>query len=218
MSYVSRYTLAAVGRGNRALPLRAEGNGWQGEAGPRRERPEPMAGDQGLVARVAHGDQAAFATLYDRYAPLVYGIAKRVLGDATQAEDITQSVFTRIWAKPESFAGGNFTAWIGRVARNAALDVLRSSYTRTREPEMPVELPAETELEEEVFQRLTSGAVVAALESLPPDQRQAIERAFFQGFSYREVAEQLGAPLGTVKSRIRTALQRLSETLSEVRT
>lgn len=166
-----------------------------------------------LIARVVQGDKAAFATLYDSHVPLVYGICKRILGNPTQAEDVTQSVFTMLWAKPSSFAGGNFAAWLARVARNASLDVLRSAAVRTREPDMPEDLVADSDLEDQVFERARSSAIAEALLTLPADQREAIEQAYFQGLSYREVAERLGAPLGTVKSRIRAGLHRLWDAL-----
>ena len=169
--------------------------------------------ERSVLAAVSRGDKNAFAGLYDRHVSLVYGIAKRILGDPAQAEDVTQSVFTMLWAKPGSFGGGNFAAWIARVARNAALDIVRSAAVRTREPEMPIDIASDNDLEDEVFSRLQSSAVVQALSTLPDDQRQAIEQAYFQGLSYSEVAARLGAPLGTVKSRIRTGLRRLWETL-----
>jgi len=169
--------------------------------------------ERNVLARVAHADKNAFADLYDRHVSLVYGIAKRITGNPTQAEDITQSVFTMLWARPGSFGGGNFAAWIARVARNAALDVVRSAAVRTREPEMPIDIASDNDLEDEVFSRLQSSTVVQALRTLPDDQREAIEQAYFQGLSYSEVAARLGAPLGTVKSRIRTGLRRLWEML-----
>ncbi len=171
--------------------------------------------DARLVTRVAAGDHDAFAALYDRHAPLVFGIARRVLDNQQQAEDITQSVFLQIWSRPQTFAGGNFAAWLARVARNAALDVLRSAALRKREPEMPTEIPVESALEDQVFERVRSAAVQSAVAALPDDQRLAIEQAYFGGLSYREVAERLNAPLGTVKSRIRIGLRRLFETLNQ---
>ncbi len=172
-----------------------------------------VSDERALLMKLQAGDQAAFTALYDRYSHLVYGIAKRILGNPTQAEDITQSVFTTVWTRPEAFAGGNFGAWISRVARNAALDVVRSAAVRTREPEMPADLVSQNDLEDEVFSRLQSSAIIQALNALPYEQRQAIEQAYFHGLSYSQVAAAIGAPLGTVKSRIRAGLRRLWETL-----
>lgn len=178
------------------------------------ERKNDMQDDV-LVDRILLGDHDAFTALYDRHSALVYGVARRMLGDGPQAEDVAQSVFLRVWTRPELYRGGNFGAWIARVARNACLDILRSSAVRLRDPELPADVAADLEIDEEVFGRLRAEAVTAALDSLSPDQRSAIEKAYFQGLSYREVAEQLGAPLGTVKSRIRSGLQQLWQALKQ---
>jgi RNA polymerase sigma-70 factor, ECF subfamily len=175
----------------------------------------PVNDDRNLVRRIDASDRNAFAELYDRHADVVYGICRRILKDSAAAEDVTQSVFTMLWAKPSSFAGGNFSAWITRVARNAALDVLRSAAVRTREPEIPPDIPAAGNIEDEVVSRLQSSAIADALARLPDDQRAAIEQAYFGGMSYREVAERLGAPLGTIKSRIRSGLAQLWQALQQ---
>ena len=185
----------------------------QGFAVETQEAWPAVSDERTLLLNLQASDRAAFTSLYDRYAPLVYGIAKRIVGDSAQAEDVSQSVFTMLWTRPQAFAGGNFAAWISRVARNAALDVVRSAAVRTREPEMPDDLVSDTRLEDEVFSRLQSSDVARALQELPDDQRQAIEQAYFLGLSYSQVAARIGAPLGTVKSRIRTGLRRLWEIL-----
>lgn len=175
-----------------------------------------MSDDLSLFARLSRGDHAAFSELYDQHARMVYGIAKRVLGDGAQAEDVAQSVFLQLWSRPEAFAGGNFAGWLARVARNKALDILRSSAVRTREPDMPTNLASEAGLEDEVFSRDRASAVVGAVALLPAEQRTAIEQAYFGGLSYREVAERSGTPVGTVKSRIRAGLRRLWQDLEQV--
>lgn len=172
-------------------------------------------GDAELVTRVAAGDHDAFASLYDRHAALVYGIARRILDNQQQAEDVAQSIFLQVWSRPQAFAGGNFAAWLARVARNAALDVLRSAAVRRREPEMPLDMPAADSLEDQLFEQMRSAAVTNSVATLPDDQRVPIELAYFGGLSYREVAEKLNAPLGTVKSRIRMGLRRLFESLHQ---
>jgi len=103
-----------------------------------------------------------------------------------------------------------------RVARNASLDILRSAAVRTREPEIPIDMPAEGALEDQVFERVRAAALATAVAALPEDQRIAIEQAYFAGLSYREVADRLNAPLGTVKSRIRMGLRKLLESLQQV--
>ncbi len=187
----------------------------QGIAPAAQEAVRPVSDERDLLRLVQGCDKDAFADLYDRHAPVVYGICRRILGDSAAAEDVTQSVFTMLWAKPNAFAGGNFSAWITRVARNAALDVLRSAAVRTREPEMPADMPATGDLEDQVVARVQSSAIAGALAQLPGEQREAIEQAYFGGLSYREVAERLGAPLGTIKSRIRSGLRQLMDALQQ---
>ncbi|MDE2573590.1 MAG: sigma-70 family RNA polymerase sigma factor [bacterium] len=165
--------------------------------------------DEGLLERIASGDAAAFSALYDRYAALVYGVAKRILRSPEQAQDVTQSVFLKVWSKPRLFTGGSFGAWVARVARNAALDILRSSAVRLREPEIPTTLAATGDLEEAVFAGVDRETVARAVRALPENERVPIEQAYFGGLTYREVAERMDAPLGTVKTRIRSGLQRL---------
>lgn len=191
------------------------GIGLQGLAPVPQEAAQRVSDERNLLGGVLGDDKDAFAALYDRHAPVVYGICRRILGDSSAAEDVTQSVFTMLWAKPTAFAGGNFSAWITRVARNAALDVLRSAAVRTREPELPTQVAAPDALEDEVVARVQSSAIAAALAQLPPEQREAIEQAYFGGLSYREVAERIGAPLGTIKSRIRSGLRQLWDALQQ---
>jgi RNA polymerase sigma-70 factor, ECF subfamily len=169
--------------------------------------------EHAVLGRIANGDKNAFALVYDRYVASVYGICYRVLKNQAQAEDVTQSVFLTLWARPTAFAGGNFVAWLSRVSRNAALDVLRSAAIRKREPEMPADIAAQSDIEDEVFRRVDAAAIGQALQALPSNQREAIEQAYFGGLSYSEVAQRLGTPLGTVKSRIRTGLRSLWQAL-----
>ncbi len=185
----------------------------QGIIKPANEGGRAVNDEHALLSRIANGDKDAFAIIYDRHVASVYGICYRILKNTAQAEDVTQSVFLTVWAKPNAFAGGNFSAWLTRVSRNAALDVTRSAAVRRREPDMPQDIAAESNLEDEVFRRVDAAAIARALQALPDDQRDAIERAYFGGLSYNEVAQQLGTPLGTIKSRIRAGLHGLWETL-----
>jgi RNA polymerase sigma-70 factor, ECF subfamily len=171
--------------------------------------------ERALLGRIANGDKNAFAIMYDRHVASVYGICYRILKNTAQAEDVTQSVFLTLWAKPKAFAGGNFVAWLSRVSRNAALDITRSAAVRRREPDMPEDVAAQSNLEDEVFRRVDATAIGQALQALPSDQREAIEQAYFGGLSYSEVAQRLGAPLGTIKSRIRAGLRGLWQTLQQ---
>jgi RNA polymerase sigma-70 factor, ECF subfamily len=165
-----------------------------------------------LMARIRDRDVAAFETIYDAYHRLVYGIALRMLGDSAAAEDLTQAVFLKVWSSPESFASGNFGAWISRVTRNRALDVLRSRAVRA-EDEMPADIPIEGSIDEVVFARIDGDRVRTALATLPSEQRSLIELGFFGGVTHEEIARRTSTPLGTVKTRIRAGLRRLRAAL-----
>jgi RNA polymerase sigma-70 factor (ECF subfamily) len=167
-----------------------------------------------LMERVATRDVGAFEALYDGYHRLVFGIGLRMLGDPALAEDLTQTVFMKIWTAPEAFRGGSFVAWVSRVARNRALDVLRSQAVHP-ESEIPADLPLEGALDDDVFSRLDAQRVRDALSTLPPEQRALIELGFFGGVTHQELARRTDTPLGTVKTRIRSGLRRMRETLGE---
>ena len=164
------------------------------------------------MARIRNGNQAAFESLYDGFHRLVYSIAQRMLADPMAAEDLTQAVFLKIWANPDAFSGGNFAAWIARVARNRSLDVLRARSARP-ESEMPVDLGSEDDLDDAVFAKIQGERVRAALFALPEEQRKPIEMGFFAGVTHEEIARRTGTPLGTVKTRIRSGLRKLREAL-----
>jgi RNA polymerase sigma-70 factor (ECF subfamily) len=167
-----------------------------------------------LMERVRARDVAAFESLYDGYHRLVFGIGLRILGDPTMAEDLTQTVFLKVWTAPEAFRGGSFVAWVSRVARNRALDVLRARATRP-EIEIPADLPLEGSLDDDVLTRLDAQRVRDALAQLPPEQRGLIEAGFFGGVTHQELARRTDTPLGTVKTRIRSGLRRLRQSLGE---
>lgn len=168
-----------------------------------------------LMARVRNRDAAAFEALYDGYHRLVYGIALRILGDVAGAEDVTQAVFLKLWSSPNLFATGNFGAWIARVARNRALDVVRSRTVRA-ESEMPQVMPVDDALEDVAFAHIDAESVRNALAQLPQEQRKLIELGFFGGVTHEEIAAQTGTPLGTIKTRIRTGLRKLRMQLDGV--
>ena len=167
-----------------------------------------------LMERVAARDVGAFEALYDGYHRLVFGIGLRMLGDPASAEDLTQTVFMKLWTAPETFRGGSFVAWVSRVARNRALDVLRSKAVHPEAP-IPVDLPLDGALDDDVFSRLDAQRVRDALSALPPEQRSLIELGFFGGVTHQELARRTDTPLGTVKTRIRSGLRRMRETLGE---
>jgi RNA polymerase sigma-70 factor (ECF subfamily) len=163
---------------------------------------------EGLMARVRDRDVAAFDALYDAYHRLVYGIGLRMLGDRSAAEDLTQSVFLKVWSAPEAFAAGNFGGWIARVVRNRALDVLRTRSVRA-EGELSADVASDASLDDLVIARVDGVRVRAALSALPAEQRSLIELGFFDGVTHEELARRTQTPLGTVKTRIRTGLRRL---------
>jgi RNA polymerase sigma-70 factor (ECF subfamily) len=166
------------------------------------------------MERVRARDVDAFEQLYDGYHRLVFGIALRMTSDATMAEDITQSVFLKLWSSPDAFRAGNFAAWLSRVARNRVLDALRSRANRPSE-EIPADLPAETSIDDAVFARIDAQRVRVALAALSDEQRTLIEMGFFGGITHDEMARRTGIPLGTIKTRIRSGLHRMREALSE---
>jgi RNA polymerase sigma-70 factor (ECF subfamily) len=169
--------------------------------------------DEGrLMARVRERDVVAFELVYDAYHRLVYGIALKMLGDVMAAEDVTQSIFIKIWNQPEAFSSGNFGAWISRVTRNRSLDVLRSRSLRS-EGEIPLDVPVEGALDDAVFARLDGDRVRDALRALPIEQRAPIELGFFGGITHEEIARRTATPLGTVKTRIRAGLRKLRSAL-----
>jgi RNA polymerase sigma-70 factor (ECF subfamily) len=163
------------------------------------------------MARVRNRDAAAFEALYDQYHRLVYGVAMRMLGERTAAEDITQAVFLKIWSSPTLFVSGNFTGWIIRITRNRALDVLRSK-SRTN-VEISEDQPDDDPLEERALAELDAARVRTALKQLPLEQRKLIELGFFGGATHEDLARTTGVPLGTVKTRIRTGLRSLRSML-----
>jgi RNA polymerase sigma-70 factor (ECF subfamily) len=167
-----------------------------------------------LIERVRTRDVNAFEQLYDGYHRLVFGIALRMTNDATMAEDVTQSVFLKLWSAPDAFRDGNFSAWLSRVTRNRVLDLLRSRASKPAD-EIPADLPAELSLDDDVFARIDAQRVRAALAGLNDDQRTLIEMGFFAGITHEEIARRTGIPLGTIKTRIRTGLRRMRDALGE---
>jgi RNA polymerase sigma-70 factor, ECF subfamily len=171
--------------------------------------------DGELVERIAVGDRDSFDELYRRYARAVHGLALRRLGDRGRAEDATQEVFTAIWRSARSYdpARGAGAPWLFTIARNAVVDGLR------RSPEPPTEVP-ETPSEESgpperAEQAWTAFRVHRAVETLPEHERPVIELAYWSGLSQTEIAAFLNLPLGTVKTRTRSALARLADLLDE---
>src|SRR5690242_5649234 len=171
--------------------------------------------DGELIQRAADGDRSAFELLYQRYARPVFGLALRRLGDRGRAEDAVQETFASIWRSAGSYKPerGPGAPWLYAVARNAIVDRARS---RTDVPaDIPDEPAAGPTPGDQAEQSWVSWRIHRALEELPEREREVIALAYWSGLSQSEVAEFLGIPLGTVKTRTRAALGRLSEILGE---
>jgi len=169
--------------------------------------------DSSLLVLICQGDQAALARLYERYSRLVYAIALRVLRDHGAAEDVLQDVFLRIWLRPGASikVGGSLGPWLAIVARNRAIDVLRQK--RPMECLDDLAVSARGNLAQEVEQILLTERIEPFLARLPEAQRRALEMSFVLGWTHAEIAKISQVPLGTIKTRIRTALLSLRSAL-----
>ena len=213
-------------------PLRIRGLPWSVDiSGGRRGASQDdriadygTAADDRLVIALEVRDERALETLYDRYGDYVYSVCLRMVGDVQLAEDLSQEVFLRLWRRPDLYdvSRGRFLTWLLSVARNRAIDERRSRGRRFRF-ETPPSLSAEEMLEAAPTSEDRDVAVVSeervvvqrALATLPPEQRLAIQLAYFGGYTQQEIAQGLHQPLGTVKTRIRLGLQKLRALLAE---
>src|SRR5580658_1270429 len=175
-------------------------------------------GDADLVLRLQRRDPQALADLYDRYGRLVFSLILRVVRDTGIAEDLVQETFLRVWNRVQGFESGkgSIGPWLLAVARNRAIDYLRSAGGRERNA-MDLEETIHPALSSDMEQSLLNSdrirRVKVAMDKLSPNQRQAIELAYFEGLSQSEMAERMGQPLGTVKTWVRTALRSLRDEL-----
>jgi RNA polymerase sigma-70 factor (ECF subfamily) len=172
--------------------------------------------EQVLVERLTDGDETALVDLYDRYAGFVYALAMRTLVDRQAAEDVTQDVFVSLWEHPEWIESGRGTlrGFLGTLTHRRAVDaVRREEARRRRESRVAREEGDVPDLAEAALRSDTTGKVRTALELLPDAQREALELAYFHGYTYRQVAIVLGIPEGTAKSRLRLALARIAQSL-----
>jgi RNA polymerase sigma-70 factor (ECF subfamily) len=169
-----------------------------------------------LLDRVNARDGEALGELYDRHSRLLYGLILRILRDAGEAEEVLQDVFVQVWKRAATFNAdlGTPVAWLVRIARNRAIDRLRSTAIRARTLETPSPPPIESpEARAAVTEQ--QQAVARALDLLSPDERQLLEHAYYLGLTQSELAERFGLPLGTVKTRMRTALVTLRRELQQ---
>jgi len=175
--------------------------------------------DLDCMERIRSGDARALRELYDRYVGLLYPVALRILGNPTDAEDAVQRCWVQVWQSAETYDArrGPVAAWLLTMVRSRALDLVRSLASRRRAEDAveaePLETPAPVDPSDSVEHRNLREKVRLAMESLTAEQRQVLEIAYFEGLTQSEIANRLGAPLGTVKSWTRQGLLRLRELL-----
>jgi RNA polymerase sigma-70 factor (ECF subfamily) len=179
--------------------------------------------DEALVAAVARGDESALGSLYDRYAASIYSLAMRITGDRLTAQEVTQDTFLRLWKYAKDFdrERGAFGAWLFAIARRRSLDVLRGRQRQAKIADgtfisdggtLPE--PSQADTTEQI---VLAHVITQAVATLPLAQRQAIELAYFGGLTQQQIATQTGEPLGTVKSRMRSAMETLRTRLHTLR-
>ena len=175
--------------------------------------------DEALVALVARGDEDALAELYDRVGRIAYGLALRVLRDERHAEDAVQEAFLQVWRSAATFRAERAKAstWILTLVHRRAVDLVRREERRQADPltDDSAAGVAPEETDEAAWLRFERERVQAALKQLPDVQREALELAYYGGFSQSELADRLGVPLGTIKSRMFAGLARLRELLDD---
>ncbi|HLB03526.1 MAG TPA: sigma-70 family RNA polymerase sigma factor [Gaiellaceae bacterium] len=173
--------------------------------------------DEALVALVARSDETALAELYDRFGRVAYGLALRIVRDPTLAEDVVQEAFLSVWRSAGRFVAerGKASTWLLTLVHRRAVDLVRREEPRRGEPLEAAAAGAGKATDDEVWLRLRRAQVQEALQQLPDQQREALELAYYGGFSQSELADRLGLPLGTIKSRMFTGLARLRELLTE---
>ncbi len=176
--------------------------------------------DASLVTAIGRQGKEALAEAYRRHSGAVHGLARRLLRDATRADEITQEVFLRLWTQPEKYDAtrGSLRSYLLAQTHGRSVDLIRADASRrTREAkDAGLATDAGPAVEEEVWSKALADQIRAALAGLREGERRAIELAYFGGKTYREVAQLLGEPEGTVKSRIRAGLNRLREHLTSV--
>jgi RNA polymerase sigma-70 factor (ECF subfamily) len=182
--------------------------------------PQTDAEEAELLRALARGDESAFARIYDRYSPILLGLLLRILRSRAEAEDVLQEVFLQVWQRAHSFDAerGRAFTWLVTLARSRAIDRLRSVGSRERAARASAEeAPPESEpvewADNAAIRSERAEAVREALAELPEEQRQVLMLAYIEGMSQSEIAAAKNQPLGTVKTRTRSALRKLSDSL-----
>jgi RNA polymerase sigma-70 factor (ECF subfamily) len=177
--------------------------------------------DETLLRLMARSQPEALSELYDRYSRLVFSVAFQTLGNREMAEEVTQDAFLRAWQHAASYqpSQGKVATWLASISRHRAIDVLRSQQSRPEGHSLPLEdlplwdLANGLSVEDGLVEAGESQRVRAALTQLPSDQQKALALAYFYGQTHEQIAEALGEPLGTVKTRIRLGMQKLRSIL-----
>jgi len=187
-----------------------------------------LLSDEALVASVCEGNRLALEKLYDRYVKGCYGLALKVVKDPYTAEEIVQEVFLKLWSHPHSYVAGRgkFSGWLLTLVHNRSVDKLRRAQSGIRGKSVPIDLDtgngttlgdtlpdAALSPHEETWRMEQGRMIRRALALLPESQRQAISLAYFGGLTQKEIAERLGEPLGTIKTRTRTGLMQMKNLL-----
>jgi RNA polymerase sigma-70 factor, ECF subfamily len=170
------------------------------------------ADDRELAAAVAAGDESALAEVYLAHAAPVYALARRIVGAASDAEDVVQEVFLGFWNRPEAFDGdrASLRTYLLLRARTASLDLVRAREARARREEHDgARRPVDADPAEVVSDRFDRSAVGALVDVLKPAEREAIELAYYGGLTYKEIARKVGVPENTIKSRVRLGVERM---------
>jgi RNA polymerase sigma-70 factor, ECF subfamily len=185
------------------------------------DRSQPMAlenlSDPDLVMHIAAGSEAALCEVYDRFSRLIYSIARRILRDNGEAEDVVQDVFLKLWAHALDYKAthGSVSTWLMTIAHRTAIDQLRRRTVRATVDVEERELLAHPDPKPSTELLLDRIGLSGALATLKPDERELVELAFLEGLSHSQLVERTGMPLGTIKTRLRTGLIKLREVLGE---
>ncbi len=177
--------------------------------------------DEQLITGIASAQTEALAAIYDRYGRLVFSLALRILDDESMAEEVTQDVFTQLWSRASQYHStqGKVITWLASMARNRSIDVLRRRNVRPEGHQIgwadgtSPDLTDPVEVEEQVEMDQDRRRVLLAIHGLPDEQRKVLALAYYQGFSHQQIADALQEPLGTVKTRLRLAMQKLRQAL-----